>query len=135
MSKPFSTVKNAAHLPVYVSFEENLTLNMQTAREIGFSPKFTVLTQAELINEFALEGVRAVDLAQVMREAMNANLELKIEEGTVDVAQQEVRLSRTRFFPSLSVGATGVQIDKTALKVLLGSRHSEPSREQRGLSS
>ncbi|MCY3872591.1 MAG: ABC transporter substrate binding protein [Gemmatimonadetes bacterium] len=114
--------EDAAHLPVYVSFEENLTLNMQTARAIGFSPKFTVLTQAALINEFALEGVRAVDLAQVMREAMNANLELKIEEGTVDAAQQEVLLSRTRFFPSLSVGATGVQIDKNRAEGSFGQQ-------------
>ena len=114
--------EDAAHLPVQLSFEENLTLNMQTAQKIGFSPKFTVLAQAELINEFAPEGVRAVDLVQVMREAMNANLELKIGEGTVDAAQQEVLLSRTRFFPSLSVGATGVQIDKNRAESSFGQQ-------------
>ena len=114
--------ENAAHLPVYVGFEENLTLNMQTANKIGFSPKFSVLAKAELINEFALEGVRVVNLRQVMREAMNANLDLKIEAGAVDAAQQEVFLSRTRFFPSLSVGATGVQIDKNRAESSFGQQ-------------
>lgn len=114
--------EDAAHLPVILSFEENLTLNMQTANKIGFSPKFTVLAKAELINEFALEGVRVVNLHHVMREAMNANLELKIEEGTVNAAQQEVRLSRTHFFPSLSVGATGVQIDKNRAEGSFGQQ-------------
>ena len=104
--------EDAANLPVHMSFEENLTLNMQTAREIGFSPKFTLLAKAELVNEFTIEDARAVNLRQVMREAMHANLDLKIEEGAVNAAQQEVFLSRTRLFPSLSVGATGVQIDK-----------------------
>lgn len=104
--------EDTAHLSVHMSFEENLTLNMQTANKIGFSPKFTVLTRAELINEFVPEGVRTVDLIQVMREAMNANLELKIQEGTVNAAQKDVALSRTHLFPSLSFYATGVQIDK-----------------------
>ena len=114
--------EDAAHLPVHMSFEENLTLNMQTANKIGFSPKFTVLAKAELINEFALEGVRIVNLHHVMREAINANLDLKIEEGAVDAAQQEVFLSRTRFFPSLSVGATGVQIDKNRAESSFGQQ-------------
>ena len=114
--------ENAAHLPVYVSFEENLTLNMQTAREIGFSPKFAVLTQAELVNEYALEGVRNVNLIQVMREAMNANLNLKIEAGAVDAAQQEVSLARTRLFPSLRVKVTGVQIDQDRAKGSFGQQ-------------
>lgn len=42
-----------------MSFEENLTLNMQTTREIGFSPTFAVLSKAELVNEF-IEDARAV---------------------------------------------------------------------------
>ena len=114
--------EDVAHLPVTMSFEENLMLNMQTANKIGFSPKFTVLAKAELINEFALEGARVVDLSHVMREAMNANLDLKIEEGVVEAAQQEMFLSRTRFFPSLSLGATGVQIDKKRAESSFGQQ-------------
>ena len=117
--------EDAAHLPVAMSFEEKLTLNMQTANKIGFSPKFTVLAKAELINEFALEGVRVVNLRHVMREAINANLDLKIEEGAVNAAQQEVLLSRTRFFPFLSFDATGVQIDKNRAE---GSHGQQPQR-------
>ena len=114
--------EDAAHLPVHMSFEENLTLNMQTANKIGFSPKFTVLTQAELVNEFVLENVRTVDLAQVMREAMNANLDLKIEEGTVNAQKKDVDISRTRFFPSLSVYATGTEIDKNRAEASFGQQ-------------
>ena len=114
--------EDVANLPVHMSFEENLTLNMQTANKIGFSPKFTVLAQAELVNEFALEGVRVVNLHQVMQEAMNTNLDLKIEAGAVDAALQEVFLSRTRFFPSLSLGATGVQIDKNRAESSFGQQ-------------
>lgn len=117
--------EDAASLPVQMSFEENLTLNMQTANKIGFSPKFTVLTQAELINEFTLEDARTVDLVQVMREAMNANLDLKIEESTVNAKKKDVDLSRTHFFPSLSVYATGTEINKSRAE---GSFGQQPQR-------
>lgn len=114
--------EDAAHLPVHMSFEENLTLNMQTANKIGFSPKFTVLMQAALVNEFALESVRVVDLVQVMREAKNANLDLKIEEGTINALKKDLDLSRTRFFPSLSVYATGTAMDKNRAESSFGQQ-------------
>ena len=114
--------EDPANLPVNMSFEENLMLNMQTANKIGFSPKFTVLAKAELINEFALEGARVVNLPDVMHEAINANLDLKIEEGTVNSAQKDVSLARTNFFPTLRLGAAGVQIDKDRAESSFGQQ-------------
>lgn len=108
--------EEVARLPVHMSFEENLTLNMQTANAIGFSPTYTVLAKAELVDEFALEGVRAVDLRQVVREVMDANLGLKIQRGAVAAAHKDVTRSRTRLFPALSLNATGVQIDKNSAR-------------------
>ncbi|MCD4722356.1 MAG: hypothetical protein K8S13_21230, partial [Desulfobacula sp.] len=43
--------QDPADLKVFTEFEKNLTINMKTAAKIGFSPKFTILSQAELINE------------------------------------------------------------------------------------
>ena len=117
--------EDPANLPVNLSFEENLTLNMQTANKIGFSPKFSVLAKAELINEFVLEGARVVSLSDVMHEAINANLDLKIEEGTVNSAKKDVSLARTNFFPALRLSATGVQIDKDRAE---GSFGQQPER-------
>ncbi len=114
--------EDPANLPVNMSFEENLMLNMQTANKIGFSPKFTVLAKAELINEFALAGARVVNLPDVMHEAINANLDLKIEEGTVNSAQKDVSLARTNFFPALRLGAAGVQIDKDRAESSFGQQ-------------
>lgn len=125
--------EDAAHLPVYMSFEENLTLNMQTAREIGFSPKFTVLSKAELVNEFVLEGARVVNLLDIMREAMQANLDLKIEAGTVSAAQQEVSLARTSLFPSLRVNVTGVQIDQNRAEGSFGQQAERTATGSAGI--
>ncbi|MEN8264420.1 MAG: ABC transporter substrate binding protein [Nitrospirota bacterium] len=102
--------EDPANLPVHISFEENLTINMQTAREIGFSPKFEVLSEAKLVNEFIAESKRVLTLIDVMHEAINANLDLKIEEDSVKSAEKDVSLARSNFFPSLTLGAAGTQI-------------------------
>lgn len=65
--------EDPADLPVYISFEERLTLNMQTAREIDFSPKFSILSEAELINEFVVKSDRVLNLADVIHEAIKSN--------------------------------------------------------------
>ena len=114
--------KDPADLPVNLSFEEKLTLNMETARKIGFSPKFTILSEADLINEFVVPTDRVLNLFNVMHEAKKASLELKIEEKSVLSAQKDVSLARTNFFPSLTLGATGVRIDEERAKSSFGQQ-------------
>jgi outer membrane protein TolC len=95
---------------------------MQTAREIGFSPKFEILSEAELINEFVAENMRVLTLIDVMRETMNANLDLKIEEGSVKSARKDLSLARSDFFPSLTLGAAGKQIDEEQAENSMGQQ-------------
>ncbi|MGA1871852.1 MAG: ABC transporter substrate binding protein [bacterium] len=104
--------EDPADLPVYISFEERLTLNMHTAREIDFSPKFSILSEAELINEFVETSDRVLNLDDVLHEAIKSNLDLKIEEGNVQSAHKEVSLARANFSPSFALSAVGVHIDE-----------------------
>lgn len=104
--------EDPADLPVNLSFEENLQINMQTANKIGFAPTFAVLAKAELVDEFAMEGARTLRLVDVMREAMQTNLGLKIEEQIVESAKKDVSLATSDYLPSLSLDASGVQVDK-----------------------
>jgi len=114
--------EDPANLPVHLSFEENLMLNMRTAKKIGFSPKFSLLAKAELVNEFPEEGVPVINLLDVMHKAMTASLDLKIEEGAVKSAKEDVSLAHTNFFPSLTLGATGVQINKKGAESSFGQQ-------------
>jgi len=114
--------ENLANLPVHLSFEEKLTINMETARRLKFSPDFSVLSQAELLNEFEDKSARLLDLNQVMQEAVQANLDLKIQELAVKSDEKEVSLAKSKYLPTLTVSANGVQIDEKRAEKSFGTQ-------------
>jgi outer membrane protein len=112
---------NLADLPVHLSFEEKLTINMETARRIKFSPDFSILSQAELLNEFQNKNAELLDLKQVMQQAVEANLALKIQELIVKSDEKDVDLAKSKYLPTFTISANGVQIDKNRAEKVLGT--------------
>ena len=99
-------------IPVAFSVRERLTLNMATARAIDVSPRWEMLLEAELIHPEQIEGVRRVSLDSVVKEAVNANLDLAVQERAVSAGEQEVARARSQFLPQIDFSALGVQIDE-----------------------
>ena len=104
--------EDAGTLPVSFTRGERLTLNMATARAIGFRPTWDVLGVAELINEEPEDIARKLTLKGVLEEAIQANLDLRINALDVAAGLQAVRLARANLLPSLEVGLDGVMIDR-----------------------
>jgi outer membrane protein TolC/ABC-type uncharacterized transport system substrate-binding protein len=114
--------EDLADLPVHISFEERLTLNMETARRLGISPEFSILSQAELLNEFEDETALMLSFNEVMQQAVQANLDLKIQELAVESAEKEVSLAKSKYLPTLAASANGVQIDKERAEQSFGTQ-------------
>ncbi len=104
--------QDPSDLKVYTDFEETLTINMKTAARIGYTPKFSVLSGAELIGEYETGDARTVNLTDVMNEAMQTNLGIHISEMNSDLADKEISLAKSDYYPSLTMGANGVIIDE-----------------------
>jgi len=100
-----------AQLNVLTEFENKLTINIKTAKAIDFSPKFTILAQAQLINEHFIDAERKVSLVDVMKEAIQTNLDLKVSETYIQSAAQDISKAKTDYYPSFSADLTGVVID------------------------
>ncbi len=66
----------AEDLSVDFDRDEQLTINMATARAIGFYPSFALLIEAELLNETRTQAARNLSLAAVIQEAGSANLDI-----------------------------------------------------------
>ncbi len=113
---------NLSKLPVHLGFEEKLTINMETARSLKFSPDFSILSQAELLNDVEYKNVRTLDLQQVMKTAVQANLSLKIQELAVKSDKKDVSLAKSKYLPILTAGANGIQIDEHRAEQSFGSQ-------------
>lgn len=113
--------KEVANLPVAFPMGEELTINMATARAIGFSPPFELMLQADLINEEDSVAARKITFLQAIREGLDANLNLAAKQREVASGAAQIPLARADLLPQIDVGVQGVQIDKDRAAASQGS--------------
>jgi outer membrane protein TolC len=92
--------------------QERLVINMGTARAIGVYPPWKVVTEAELIDDVGRRPVRELSLERVVREALEANLELSADRRGVAAGAKTVRLSSSILWPQIDVAADWSVIDE-----------------------
>lgn len=99
-------------LPVHFPEGEQLTLNMATARAIGFYPTYNTLGDAILLNEDAQESARELTLRGAVEAALTANLDLAVKARAVTGGVQNVASARAHLKPQLGASTTGILLDE-----------------------
>lgn len=112
----------ASEIPVDFKQAERLTFNVATARAIGVRRTWEILTEAELISQPRETADRMLSLASVVREAENANLDLRAADRTVAAGMQLVRESRAPLRPQLDVSGRETIIDRDRAAASFGSQ-------------
>ena len=97
-----------------------LTLNMRTADAIGFSPPFTLLTEAELI-DFQQPGTRVLSLSDAVREAVDANLDLQVRDRLVAAGRQNIELAESFQLPRIDLDLDTRLIDEDRAESSFGT--------------
>lgn len=114
--------EDAGTLPYAFPARERLTINMATARAIGVYPPFSVLAEAELLDEEAVEIKTRRTLTSTVLEAIAANLDLAAQDRAVAAGRQEVRGARSDLLPQVEVSALGRIIDEDRAEASFGSQ-------------
>ncbi len=91
--------------------QEQLAVNMATARALGVWPNWSVLTDAVLVHQERDTVTRKLDLTAAVRAAMDSNLDLAAMRQALAVGHQEVVKARSTLLPQLGVTATASMID------------------------
>ena len=114
--------EDAGTLPVSLASVSGLTLNMATARAIGFSPGWNTMTEADLVNlEPAAEGPEWT-LAGVAREAVRVSLTIQAADRSVAAGAQDVRIARADLLPQIGASGTGTVIREETAVAALGQQ-------------
>lgn len=111
-----------SELPVRIDFQEQLTINMMAANKIGFSPRFTTLTKADVVNELRTDEDKMLSYEAVIQEALKENAGLAISRFDIEIAREDLQLSRADYYPSLTANATETVIDQDYARQLQGSQ-------------
>jgi outer membrane protein len=120
---------DAGTLPVQLVSAPRLTLNLATARLIGFSPGWSVLTDAELVGADSAGPADTLSLAETMRRAEAANLDLAAADLEVASGREDVHLARANLLPQVESRITQTYTREGTAAASLGQ---QPERQLDG---
>jgi outer membrane protein len=103
--------EGSEHLVTAFKQDEQLSINMQTARAIGVWPNWTVLTDAVLVDQRRKRISRRLDLSSAVKEAMRSNLDLAVMRQVLASGREEIHRARASLLPQLSANASAFMID------------------------
>jgi len=97
--------ERAEDQPITSQLKEQLTINMATARTIGLSPSFDVLSEAVLLNEDAEASGPEYGLVEIARMALDRNQDLQAEAFGVEAGLREIARARANLLPQVGASA------------------------------
>ncbi len=96
-----------------------LIINMETARTIGVSPSFAVMSEAVLLNQDETLTGDEYGLVEIARLAIRENQDLRAEQFGVEAGNENIALARSNLLPQLDA-STGVTRRKETPTVSAG---------------
>ncbi len=103
--------EDPATIPVQFTRNARVSINMATARAVGVSPPWAIMTEAVLIDRERLDVERRVNLGRAVREALARNLDLAAQTLAVEAGEQRVRGARAPLLPQVDFGVDALVID------------------------
>jgi len=102
----------ASKLKVDFYESDRLSVNMQTARAIGVSPRWVDLEDAELLYDDVLSNARVLTLSEAMARALEANSDFQASQVDIDIADNDTGIARSLLLPQLNANTSYQTIDK-----------------------
>jgi len=103
---------NPSELPIFINFNDNLTVNYNTAEQVGVPIKYSLITNIEFVGDFNnVLSERKYTLLDVMKEVVQKNLSLQSDRKNIALAEQDVKTTKSNYFPDISAAATGSYLD------------------------
>lgn len=98
------------------TYDENLLINMATARQIKVYPNFEIIANATLLHLLDENTERELSLQGVIAEALQTNLDRQVAAMDVHIADKDIGIARADLLPQVDVTtALSVVDDNTAL--------------------
>jgi len=112
---------NPSELPIYIAYNDRLTVNYNTAELVGVPIKYSLITTIDFVGEFNnVLSQRKYTLLDVMKQTVEDNLSLQSERQNVALSQQDVKTAKSSYYPNVSATASGVYTDRKLAEISNG---------------
>ncbi|MGI9545754.1 MAG: TolC family protein, partial [Flavobacteriaceae bacterium] len=98
--------------PVYISYDDKLTINYNTAELIKSPLKYSLLGSTDFIGDWDKKvSERKYNLLEVMNEVLGNNLQLQTLQKNVELSEKDIQAAWTSYIPNISASASGTYTD------------------------
>lgn len=113
--------KDFSEQEVFVKFENKLTVNHNTSRQIGMSIKYSLIANTNFVGEVRTsKSEESYSLVRAINEGVLRNLSYQTNRKDLALSMQDIHLAKSNYLPDLTLGATGVHVDPDLAEVSLG---------------
>jgi outer membrane protein len=116
--------ENPSTFEVSFPTEQRFAINMEVASQIGFSPRWDFLADAEQIRSGTDAPITRLTLLDAMQAALDASPLLEASDARQASSGDDVSIARSRLLPSLDLTATGSRIDADRASALTQAEKS-----------
>ena len=110
-----------AQMPVSIEYNSRLTLNYNTAEQVGVPIKYSLINNTDFVGEFKnVLSKKTYTILDVIDGAINENLSLQSQKKDVELTSQDVKLAKSNYLPSLTASGNGSYVDPDLAEVSLG---------------
>ena len=103
---------DASELPVYMNYNSKLTINYNTAEEIGVPIRYSLIATTNFVGDYEKTvSEKKYNLLEVIHQTIKNNLSLQSEKQKVALKTQDVRDAKSNYLPELSASTTGTYLD------------------------
>ncbi|MGH1362794.1 MAG: TolC family protein [Calditrichia bacterium] len=109
-----------ADMPVSLNFREELHLNRMVMDKIGVDPTFETLFTAKFIGDDPIVKGERHNLEDIIGWALEENLDIKISDLDVELAQQDLRTAKSQFLPTIDASGSMSLVNEEQTSPLTG---------------
>jgi len=118
---------NASELPIYIDYNNKLTINHATATQIDFPLRYSLLAIADIIGgNNKGTASNSLSILDIMNDVVGNNLSLQVEKKDVELTDQDIKIAKSNYLPNVYTGVDAVYIDPKVAE-LSGGQNPEYS--------
>ncbi|MFC1558060.1 ABC transporter substrate binding protein [candidate division KSB1 bacterium] len=114
--------EDPSSIPVAISENSHLVINMETARKIKIYPSWDIFNEAELIKDVGAKAERVLTLSSAVAEAVQVNLDIAAKKHYVAAGEQNINEARSNLLPSIELSGLQTVIDKDRAEKSFGQQ-------------
>ena len=114
---------NPKDLPIFVTYEKELSINFNTAKKIGFPLRYSMLGNVNFIGGVKENNTnKSYSITDIINKVLSDNISLNSTEKDVALITQEVKKAKSNFLPQVVANASSTYVDPALAEASNGLR-------------